>query len=204
MTNWETARVEIQRSLAYSDKYERICLRDAGETIYVKKGRGIAQAEFLQHKLNDYVKKVWDKKCRPLVDRIAENGGKAHCCPTHQYEPYQGNTWWCYNVRDKCIGFDWIQEPQIKINHDLGQAYYENGNIHSLVASRAYLAKNYFWHLMDRWLWSDKIRPQNHGDMMKVEINSRPYFFLAQHNRHGVLHWKTLTKEYGNLIEIKL
>ncbi len=143
-----------------------------------------------------YIEPLWETIKSSAVD------GKffAHCKPTHKYEQYRNHDHWLYKF-DKdstygwCSSFDWVDEPDEKINFHLGQEFYkrnqESQNRFGYHQFKLYKALQY---LLDKECYKrysiEDIDKFHDGHVINFEILGKYYWYHVTRNRYGVNVWK--------------
>ena len=126
-----------------------------------------------------------------IIDDIWKNGKIAHVKPTHKFESNQGINWWVYkislNVKNLCYSFDWIKEPDDKINLELGNKLYQIGKIIDKWHQRKHIAKTYLERAIEL-----KIKNLQEGMCYCVIINEHDYWYRAVLQQFGNLSLKKI------------
>lgn len=158
-----------------------------------------------------------DKTLKPLFqameDRATDGVLRLHAKPTHGYEPYKNHDWCEYLYSKSSYGwgysFDWVEEPIIKLNHDLGQKLYEYSRHAEKFSRREYMLKmllkdaliQYVYKLYDS-AWLDEHQFSN--KIVKFSLLGDQYWYRIEHNRRGIAEWKNFIWQTNNVEEIHL
>jgi hypothetical protein len=195
--------MQIENWQKFLDEHDRIWL-DPGD-FHLRKNRNQIYDVALAYERvilaeNDhyqtYIEPLWN-----TVKASAKDGEFfAHCKPTHDYQSYKNHTHWLYKF-DKdstygwCYSFDWVEEPEEKINFELGQEFYkrveENKNRFQNRKYKLYKALQY---LLDKECYKrynyDEIANFHDGRVINFEILGKYYWYRVTRNRHGVNVWE--------------
>jgi hypothetical protein len=171
-----------------------------------------------QKKFNDF----YDTEIRPIfaeAEKRAENGRVVlHAQPTHQFEPYKDHTWWAYNYHDsgKPYGwgysFDWIAEPEVKLNHDLGQALYNAQKKSDRLNSRAWTLEqvlktelsNYIYNIYP-WRWLEDNQFSERTKIVKFNLQGDEYWYKIGRSGKGACPvWENFIWQNNKIEEINL
>jgi len=154
----------------------------------------------IKEKVNNYYNNVW----QPIFEEMVA-AGQAHAIPTHKYQG--GKCWWLYTShvyqgKGYSIGFDWVDEPAKRINHELGQRYYNMerklhryygyaGMFHTILkqAIDEYLRKNF--------------PPEKDGITLKLILNGRIYWYTSYTTQYRP-EWKKVAWTEAEIMEITL
>jgi hypothetical protein len=195
-------KIDMKLTWDQAQKYDWVHI-EGGDRFYLRHNRTICQLEQGAHVALQLQNNYWRNVCQPLIQQIREKGGRAHCHVTHQYE---GDVapWWEYRVDSQGLSHKWIEVPKKKVNLKLGQSYYERSQWSNVLSARFYRINYVFWHKLDAWFWKAENKPKRAGDILKLTINDRLYFFAAGYNIHGVVHWEKMVDPSSVVEEVTM
>ena len=125
--------------------------------------------------------------------------------PTHYY---QGDKhWWLYTSRiyqekRHSIGFDWVDEPAERINHELGQRFYHAER----KMERYYGYTSMFGTILERAIdvyLRKNFPPEKDGVTLKLILNGRVYWYASYETQYKP-EWKKVSWPEANTIEVIL
>lgn len=208
------------------DKFETIGLPETRGRLLLRKNRRENPIQFLneiaraykkaQHQYDNWRQKYLLPIFREAEKRAVDDRTIMHAKPTHQFEPYLNRTWWAYDYSKQpkpygwSYSFDWIEEPEEKINHDLGQALYEsdrksnkyNGRVYILEKILAQELSEYLRHIYP-YEWLDE--NQFSGKIVKFNLQGDEYWYkIGRARRSGALIWDNIIWQNNNTEEINL
>jgi hypothetical protein len=207
------------------DNYETMGFETCYGRLLLRKNRRENPVQFLNDIAIAYKKaqkqnEEWRaKNISSVLDEAkkrSENGRIVlHCKPTHKFEPCENCTWWAYKYEDYGspygwgYSFDWIEEPEEKLNHDLGQALYKaeqksekyNSRVFSLgeLLKRElsdYLLKIYPYKWLDENQFSEKL--------VKFNLQGDQYWYKIGRSHKGVPVWENFIWQNNKIEEINL
>jgi len=195
-----------QKRMDWLNSVERV----AGHAI--KKSRSISEIEFIYHhlclKVEPYTQK-WQETFKAIAGTKER---KAHCQPTHKFFVHEDKNFWLYKVSNSeyygqkmdGISFDWVKEPETKLNFELGQAHYQASQKHEFVSGLKYKCQRILTHKIASYLYENYSRKAVPEQIVDFEINGRQYLYVAEPNRY-VVSWKCLVwHSESNWIKVKL
>jgi hypothetical protein len=192
---------------------------DTYDTVYVEgmRGRFLIRRERLKDlpKCLNAVSKAyqtaqrqrleWDRaNWRPLLERaksIAVDGvAQFHAKPTHDFKSDDDKNWWLYEYSEsEGIGwgwsFKWVSEPKEKLNHELGQKWYELNNFPDKFSRHSYILGEILKGLLNQYvnnLYSREWLENNYFSKKLIKINLRgdEFWYRVGHNRKGSPMWE--------------
>lgn len=153
-------------------------------------------------KTNEFYAKTW----KPVFDEMIQ-AGKAHAKPTHNY--VGDRQWWLYRVSDfderyltRFISFDWVDEPEEKLNQELGQKYYEIDRQLERYYKYSGLFRTILGVAIDHHL-RDNYPPERDGITLKFVINGRVYWYNSVMG-HCRAEWRKASWPETEMIELNL
>lgn len=215
--------LNIQDWKSFYEKYTSIYIEGMPGIFLLRRDR----RRNTQKYLND-VAKVY-KKCQrkyaqwreenliPLFENIKERANNdvvhLHAKPTHKYEKYRSHDWWIYKYSKCSLGwghsFDWVEEPEEKLNHDLGQLLYEYTQHETKFQHREIMLKgllngalyDYLYSIYD-YKWIDE--NQFSKTIIKISLLGDEYWYRIGRNKNGVPVWKNFIWQSNTVKEINL
>jgi len=156
--------------------------------------------------ISEKVDKFHSERYIPMFNKIVEVG-QAHAKPTHEYTGKQ-YAWWVYSARkydgdSYSIGFDWLdEEPKEKLHVDIGQAYYHlERQIHRYYGYK-YKFRKVLEYAINNLLMDNL--PTGNGQILKLILNSRTFWYASIRNSHDVLLWTKLAWAEDEIIEMEI
>lgn len=186
MDHWE----KLQK---LSDTHNQVHV-DVRRSYFIRKNRTVAQLESAYRRIEAKVLAIHDATVKSVIEQILANGGKAHAKVSHKYEG-DIDPWWLYTVENSklfhCVTFseEWVKTPENPINLELGQALYDNDRIVRELFQKVCVAREIFKQRIESWCY--KHLPKVPGEILKITINDRIYWYHASCNRYGVLMWES-------------
>ena len=170
--------------------------------------------------------KVWDPnldiaaiehRCKRIVERMRRFRGEyyrpvwnrlmavkqAHANPTHKFTG--DKKWWLYHASKHGVGFDWVDEPKDKINHALGQKFYELDNRFERYGGYVHMFESILAHLIEKKL-REEYKPERAGTTMKLTINGLLFWYVSTQDRYCI-NWKKISWPYDaidKIIEVEI
>ena len=215
--------LNVQDWKSFYEKYTSISIEGMSGIFLLRRDR----KRNTQKYLND-VAKVY-KKCQrkytqwreenliPLFENIKERADNdtvyLHAKPTHENDKYQNHDWWIYKYSKRSLRwgyfFDWVEEPEEKLNHDLGQLLYEYTQYETKFQHRETMLKgllsgalyDYVYSLYD-YKWIDE--NQFSETLVKISLLGDEYWYRIGRNRHGVPVWENFVWQSNTIKEINL
>ena len=206
------------------DKYESLHVDNQRARFFVRRDRLVDYPKYLNSLARAYQKaqaqyENWRKnKLQPVFDALkdlAVNGQViCHAKPTHKYEQYLDHTWWQYTIDNESkMGwghfFKWIPEPKEKINHELGQKFYEL-NQNEKYSRRRYILELILKAALEKYLyslygykWLDENQFKD-DKLVKFNLRGDQYWYKISHNRNGVPVWENFIWQNQKVEEINL
>lgn len=209
------------------DNYETMGFEASRGRLLLNKNRRKNQIAFLNDIARIYKKAqkrfedFYNGKIIPILDEAksrAEDGEVIlHAKPSHKFEPYRNCTWWAYDYHDsgKPYGwgysFDWIEEPQEKINHDLGQALYDSREKNDRLNGRVWVLEQvlkaelsqYIYNIYS-WNWLEENQLTQREKIIKITLQGDEYWYKIGRARHGVPIWENFIWQNNTIEEIEL
>ena len=146
--------------------------------------------------------KFRDEHYRPVFNQLMVVK-QAHAKPTHKFT---GDIrWWMYKASKHGISFDWVDEPKDKINHELGQLFYELDDRMVRYGGYVYTFEIVLSHLIEKMLRKE-YKPERTGTTMKLTINGRLFWYVAVQSRY-IVEWKKISWPYDaidKIIEVEI
>jgi hypothetical protein len=208
------------------DNYESTYLDGLNGRFLIRKWR--VDDDSLHDGLNDMARayqtaqrqdKEWDERVWfPFLDEIKTRAVNdkivLHAKPTHEYTGDQNKWWaWDYSKMDDRYGwrysFDWIEEPNEKINHDLGQKLYELDRYQRKFGKRVFMLQKllekylleYVYRIYNyEWLYKNQFS----GKSVKITLRGDEYWYRIAMNKHGVSTWENFIWQSNQTEEINL
>jgi hypothetical protein len=208
------------------DNYESTYLDGLNGRFLIRKWR--VDDDSLHDGLNDMARayqtaqrqdKEWDERVWfPFLDEIKTRAVNdkivLHAKPTHEYTGDQNKWWaWDYSKMDDRYGwgysFDWIEEPNEKINHDLGQKLYELDRYQRKFGKRVFMLQKllekylleYVYRIYNyEWLYKNQFS----GKLVKITLRGDEYWYHIAMNKHGVSTWENFIWQSNQTEEINL
>lgn len=152
-------------------------------------------------KVNKFYYETW----KPLFDELAEVG-QAHAKPNHKYKG--DKKWWLYKSRfeelykSNYLSFDWVDEPETKLNLEIGQKYYNVDRKMRRYYGYAGKFRTILTEAINRYL-SDKCKAKKDGITLKLVINGRIYWYTSVMSIVG-FKWEKVSWPDDNMIEVVL
>lgn len=208
------------------DFYESIHIENMRKSLLLRRNRRENPVKFLNdiariYKIAQQQCKEWREKCYdPILQEARERAvdGKVymHAKPTHKYELYRNHTWWKYkyDYSPRPYGwgftFDWVDEPEEKINHDLGQALYEAEQKSDKYNTRVFVLEQFFKRELEKHLysiysfqWLDE--NQFTEKIVKFNLQGDEYWYkIGRAGRGGVPVWENFIWQNNNTEEINI
>jgi hypothetical protein len=133
--------------------------------------------------------------------------GYAVVKPTHEYHSKSKHTYWEYIPSKQngidYIKFNWIVEPEFKINEEIGTALYKADIRKEMLCHRYYKAKHILYTQLTNVI-RNRDKKYREGDLIKLFINNREFLFEVVSDGWS-LSYKLLHSPYGKEIyEINL
>lgn len=209
------------------DNYETMGFEASRGRLLLNKNRRKNQIAFLNDIARIYKKAqkrfedFYNGEIIPILDEAKSRAkdGKVilHAKPSHKFEPYRNYTWWAYNYRDsgKTYGwgysFDWIEEPQEKINHDLGQVLYDSQKKSDRFSGRALVLEQILKAELEKYIyniypykWLDENHFTGRNKIVKFTLCGDQYWYKISYSRHGVPIWENFIWQSNGVEEIDI
>lgn len=137
-----------------------------------------------------------------------------HAKPTHEYSGEQGK-WYIYTYSDSGnaygwgYSFNWIDEPEEKINYNLGQKLYDLDQYQRKFHSRTFqlsrlleqYLNDYIWKLYDlKWITKNQFS----GQLVKFTLQGDEYWYRIGYSRYGHPIWENFVWQSNKTIDIQL
>lgn len=140
---------------------------------------------------------AWDKVSETVKEIEATGNPIAHTKPTHKFKPLYGETWWVYRISNYGFGFDWIGEPEDKVNLELGDKLYKQERRAMEWAGKYHKVKKV---LLDAII--DTLPKEiKKATMCKVQVGEHHFLFQATPNRYGVFLWNHIDTDSVDYFE---
>ena len=167
-----------------------------------------------QDQYNKWRTSVWNPLFAEIQELTVDKKVQLHAKPTHKYAGEQ-DKWWVYTYSDSGnaygwgYSFKWIDEPEEKINHHLGQKIYELDQYQRKFTSRIFELKklleeylnNYIWVLYDReWITKNQFS----GQLVKFTLQGDEYWYRIGYSRYGHPIWENFVWQSNTTISIEL
>lgn len=141
--------------------------------------RDIFELELLTHKLYSKFKTYCETVQKPAFNMVVKVG-YAVVKPTHEYNLYHNYTYWEYvtlkNDGIDYILFNWIPEPDNKINEEIGTFYYQAEQRKEILCRRYYRVKEVLLQQLNTILY-ERRKSYRKGDIVKIVLNGREFFY---------------------------
>ncbi len=157
----------------------------------------ITAIELRCKRMVDRKNKFRDEHYRPIFKRLM-TVEQAHAKPTHKFTGRL--KWWMYKASKHGVGFDWVDEPKDKINHELGQMFYELDDRMVRYGGYVYTFEIVLSHLIEKMLRKE-YKPERTGTTMKLTINGRLFWYVAVQSRY-IVEWKKISWPYDAIDKI--
>lgn len=141
----------------------------------------VAALERRYQRVLDFRKKEHETKFDPIFEKLAKVE-KAHAQPTHKYTG--DRQWWIWRVSDspygKCYGFDWVDEPETPLHHDIGQKFYEVDRRMHDIGKRVWAFRIILERAIEKYLM-DNHKPEikDEGTVFQLILNGRTYWYIC-------------------------
>ena len=209
----------------FYDNYTTISFEGNPKSLLLKLSREKDLPKFLNDIAKAYKKAqrqydVWRKNVWfPLLDDIQSlavgDEVLLHAKPTHTYSG-DGNKWWLYKYSNspKPYGwgysFDWVdEEPEEKLNHELGQRLYELDKYQDKFTRRIWVLerllktylRRYTYEVYDQcWVHENPFSEK----IVKFKLQGDEYWYRIEFNLYGIPVWENFIWQTNNTEEIDL
>jgi hypothetical protein len=157
---------------------------------------------------------VWNPLNEELKRLAVDDKVFFHAKPTHTYTGEQ-DQWWLYEYSksERPYGWSysskWVDEPAVKLNHELGQKFYELDRYQSKFGIRVYILEKILAYWLEKYLYSLYSYEWLNQNMfsekiIKINLHGDEYWYKIQMSRHGVPLWKNFIWQSNNTEEIYL
>jgi hypothetical protein len=173
--------------------------------------RAYKKAQAQEDKWN---KSVWLPLCGSIESLSVDDKVILHAKPTHNYKKCDDRTWWEYTYDYSSnygwgYSFDWIDEPEVKINHDLGQRLYEIDRYNNKFTKRLCVLKSLLQQYLIKLLYQTYGREclakySMDNKLVKIRVHGDEYWFCVTYNGHGIPVWDNFIWQNNNCEEINL
>jgi hypothetical protein len=196
--------VETSEDFQASVDYMRQMTHIDGHYVRIKSLDDIARMEQRCWDMRVKARAYWNEVVRPLAGVIRGKGGKAHCKPTHKFEPYKNYTWWLWEIDDMGFSWDWCEEPDEPINIEEGTAMYQLDRRSDQLFGRANLFKRALERAISGYLYdNEEAQKAEHGQTLRLELNGRNYWYSAEKKYpDSKVYFEKLQMPMDNTIEI--
>ena len=157
----------------------------------------IVTIELRCKRMIDRKNKFRDEYYRPAFKRLMDVR-QAHAKPTHKFS--SDLKWWLYHASEHGVGFKWVNEPEVVINHRLGQKFYELEKQFQRYGGYVYMFESILAHLIEKKLLKE-YKPERAGTTMKLTINGRLFWYVAAQERYCI-NWKKISWPYDAVDKI--
>lgn len=165
--------------------------------IFVKKIslERLSELERRYHRQIEACESFHELRWRKAFSAIRENGGKAHCKPTHKFQ--SDKKYWLYACGQIGIGFEWVDKPKEFINFELGQKFYELDTYSNSVYTRrrtfSIALEKAIEMVIDRETGSRYgFSEETAGKQLCLNINGRNYWYYLKQGRN-IQKWEKLS-----------
>jgi hypothetical protein len=195
--------MQIENWQKFLDEHDRIWL-DPGD-FHLRKNRNQIYDVALAYERvilfeNDHRQVYIDPLWETIKSSAKDGKFFAHCKPTHKCTYDVENMYWLFKF-DKdstygwCSSFDWVEEPEEKINFDLGQEFYKrNEESRNRFQNRKWKLHQALKYLLDKECYKrysyDEIAKFHEGHVINFEILGKHYWYRVARNLHGVNVWE--------------
>lgn len=143
----------------------------------------------------EFCEKFHELRWKRAFIEIKENGGLAHCKPSHRFDSEK--KYWLYNCDETGIGFEWVDEPKEFINLELGQRFYDLDSYSNSVYARRRIflvaLERALEIVIDRETGSKYLcSEESAGKQLCLSINGRNYWYYLKQER-GCQIWTKLS-----------
>jgi hypothetical protein len=205
--------------------YESVGIENMRKNLLLRRNRRENPIKFLndisriykiaQRQYKEWRVKYYDPILSEARERAVDGKIFMHAKPNHNYKVYRGQTWWKYkyDYSPKPYGwgytFDWVDEPEEKINHDLGQALYEADRKSQKYNHRVFILEKFFQKELEKYLYSlysyDWLHQNQFSEkLVKFNLLGDEYWYKISHSKNGVPVWENFIWQSNNTEEINL
>jgi hypothetical protein len=167
-----------------------------------------------QNQYENWRMTVWNPLHEELKSFSKDDKVLFHAKPTHAYSGEQ-NQWWLYEYSKSprpygwSYSYKWVDEPEVKLHHELGQKFYDLDRYQSKFGRRDYILEKILAYWLEKYVYSMYDYEWLHQNMyseklIKINLHNDEYWYKIEMNRHGVPLWKNFIWQSNNTEEINL